>query len=73
MDSLRISIASILATFNIAKAKDEQGRDIEPDIKWIPGFTMYVWSNCLTTLLKDAIVGTLLPSHAPSHLAPRRP
>ncbi|KAL4264901.1 cytochrome P450 family protein [Pleurotus pulmonarius] len=39
MDSLWISIASILATFNIEKAKDEQGRDIEPDIRWIPGFS----------------------------------
>ncbi|KAF9490983.1 cytochrome P450 [Pleurotus eryngii] len=39
MDSLWISIASILATFDIEKAKDEQGQDIEPDIQWIPGFS----------------------------------
>ncbi len=42
MDSLWISVASILATFNIEKAKDEQGRDIEPGIQWIPGFSRCV-------------------------------
>ncbi|KAL4264719.1 cytochrome P450 family protein [Pleurotus pulmonarius] len=39
MDSLWISIASILAVFNISKAKDEQGRVIEPDLQWAPGFS----------------------------------
>lgn len=42
MDSLWISIASILAGFDIAKAKDEQGQVVEPDIKWAPGFSRYV-------------------------------
>ncbi|KAL4266770.1 cytochrome P450 family protein [Pleurotus pulmonarius] len=42
MDSLWISMASILATFNIAKAKGEHGRDIEPDIRWIPGFSRHL-------------------------------
>ena len=39
MDSLHISIASILTVFNIRKAKDEHGQIIEPEIDYIPGYT----------------------------------
>ncbi|KAL4252343.1 cytochrome P450 family protein [Pleurotus pulmonarius] len=42
MDSLWLNIASILTVFDITKAKDEEGRDIEPDIEWTPNFTRHL-------------------------------
>ncbi|KAL4259437.1 cytochrome P450 family protein [Pleurotus pulmonarius] len=42
MESLWLNIASILTVFDITKAKDEEGRDIEPDIKWTPNFTRHL-------------------------------
>ncbi|KAJ8690937.1 hypothetical protein PTI98_010555 [Pleurotus ostreatus] len=42
MDSLAISVASILSCFDIAKAKDARGRDIEQDIQWEGGFTRHI-------------------------------
>lgn len=35
--SLFITIAMLVASFNIAKAQDENGRDIEPDYLYKPG------------------------------------
>ncbi|KAF4580754.1 hypothetical protein EYR38_003040 [Pleurotus pulmonarius] len=42
MDSLAISVASILYCFDISKAKDAQRQDIEPDIQWEGGFTRHI-------------------------------
>lgn len=42
MDSLLMSMASTLLCFDISKAKDTVGRDIEPDIRYIPGFTRHI-------------------------------
>ncbi|KAL4261036.1 cytochrome P450 family protein [Pleurotus pulmonarius] len=42
MDSLFISIASILSCFDITKVKDKEGRDIEPDIQWTSGFSRHI-------------------------------
>ncbi|KAF9495887.1 cytochrome P450 [Pleurotus eryngii] len=42
MDSISISIASILSCFDIAKARDARGRDIEQDIQWEGGFTRHI-------------------------------
>ncbi|KAL4267508.1 cytochrome P450 family protein [Pleurotus pulmonarius] len=42
MDSLHISIASILTVFNIRKARDEHGQVIEPEIEYIPGYTRHI-------------------------------
>ncbi|KAG9226766.1 hypothetical protein CCMSSC00406_0009664 [Pleurotus cornucopiae] len=42
MDSLWLNIASILTVFDITKAKDKEGRDIEPDIQWTPNFTRHI-------------------------------
>ncbi|KAF9488920.1 cytochrome P450 [Pleurotus eryngii] len=42
MDSIFMSIASTLSCFNIGKSKDSEGRDIEPDIQYDPGFTMHL-------------------------------
>ncbi|KAF7429015.1 hypothetical protein PC9H_008253 [Pleurotus ostreatus] len=42
MDSLFMSIASILTCFNISQAKDSEGRDVEPDIRYDPGFTLHI-------------------------------
>ncbi|UKZ80836.1 hypothetical protein TrVFT333_008601 [Trichoderma virens FT-333] len=36
-DNLFITIARVLATFNISKAVDEQGRQMEPDVEFTPG------------------------------------
>lgn len=35
--SLFISVVMLVASFNIAKARDENGRDIEPDYVFKPG------------------------------------
>ena len=37
-----IAIAMILATFNISKAKDENGGEIEPDCIYLPGIVRSV-------------------------------
>ena len=37
-----IAIAMILATFNISKAKDENGSEIEPDCTYLPGIVRFV-------------------------------
>ncbi|KDQ34242.1 hypothetical protein PLEOSDRAFT_1100168 [Pleurotus ostreatus PC15] len=42
MDSLQMSIASILTVFNIEKARDNHGQVIEPDIKYISGSTRHI-------------------------------
>ncbi|KDQ25158.1 hypothetical protein PLEOSDRAFT_1057573 [Pleurotus ostreatus PC15] len=42
LDSLAISVASILSCFDITKAKDARGRDIEQDIQWEGGFTRHI-------------------------------
>ncbi|KAL4262020.1 cytochrome P450 family protein [Pleurotus pulmonarius] len=42
MDSLLMSIASTLCCFDTTKAKDSQGRDVEPDVRWDPGFTRHI-------------------------------
>ncbi|KAJ8701209.1 monooxygenase activity protein [Pleurotus ostreatus] len=42
MDSLLMSIASTLFCFDITKAKHAEGRNIEPDIRWDPGFTRHI-------------------------------
>lgn len=36
--SLFITIAMLVASFNIAKAQDEHGRTIEPEYAYKPGF-----------------------------------
>ncbi|KAM6476095.1 cytochrome P450 [Trichoderma sp. SZMC 28011] len=36
-DSLFITIARLLATFNISKAVDEQGMPVEPKVEYLPG------------------------------------
>ena len=39
----------ILATFNISKAKDKNGSEIEPDCTYLPGivrFVIYVFYDC---------------------------
>ncbi len=43
VDSLQMSIASILAVFNIDKARDDRGQVMEPEIEYISGFTRYVY------------------------------
>ena len=40
MRSLWVTIANVLATFNIVKAVDEDGRDIEPSGEYEHGFVM---------------------------------
>ncbi|KAL4264187.1 cytochrome P450 family protein [Pleurotus pulmonarius] len=42
MDSLQMSIASILAVFNIDKARDDRGQVMEPEIEYISGFTRHL-------------------------------
>ncbi|KAL4262069.1 cytochrome P450 family protein [Pleurotus pulmonarius] len=42
MDSLSISMASTLFCFNITKAKDVEGRDIESEIQWTSGFSRQI-------------------------------
>ncbi|KAF9490938.1 cytochrome P450 [Pleurotus eryngii] len=42
MDSLLMSIASMPFCFDVTKAKDSEGRDIEPDIRCDPGFTKHI-------------------------------
>ncbi|KAJ8700702.1 hypothetical protein PTI98_003705 [Pleurotus ostreatus] len=42
IDSLWLNIASILTVFDITKAKDEEEREIEPDIQWTPNFTRHI-------------------------------
>ena len=37
-DALWIAIASILATFNISKARDEEGNETEPTDEYTSGF-----------------------------------
>lgn len=73
MDSIFMSIASTLSCFNIGKSKDSEGRDVEPDIQYDPGFTMYVPGQ---RELRDAygppLTGTSSLSNAPSRLAPLR-
>lgn len=43
-----MSLATTLQTFNISKAKDAAGNDIEPPVKWSTGLVAYVLS--LSTL-----------------------
>lgn len=40
-DSLWLSMASLLAVFNIRKAKDSAGNDITPEAEYHYGFTWY--------------------------------
>lgn len=42
MDTILMYIASTLFCFDISKAKDLEGRDIEPNIQYDPGFTMHI-------------------------------
>ncbi|KAG9225725.1 hypothetical protein CCMSSC00406_0009322 [Pleurotus cornucopiae] len=42
MDSLQMSIASVLTVFNIEKARDNHGQIIEPEIEYISGFTRHI-------------------------------
>ncbi|KAF4575356.1 hypothetical protein EYR36_006715 [Pleurotus pulmonarius] len=42
MDSLWISLTSMLAVFNIKKAKNADGQEIDPDIQYIPGYTRHI-------------------------------
>lgn len=46
MDSLWLAVASILAVFDIAKATDDEGQVIEPDIQWTSAATRYVLLLC---------------------------
>ena len=41
---LYLSAASILATFELSKARDEKGNVIEPTLDVCPGITSYVLS-----------------------------
>ncbi|KAG9218442.1 hypothetical protein CCMSSC00406_0007957 [Pleurotus cornucopiae] len=56
MDSLLMSIASTLFCFDITKAKDSEGRDVEPDIRWDPGFTRHIvpFKCCITPRSAEA-------------------
>ena len=45
-NTLFIAIAMMLATFDISKAKDESGREIEPDCFYTPGVVRFV-EHCL--------------------------
>ncbi|KAJ7483509.1 cytochrome P450 [Mycena latifolia] len=47
--SLWITIASILATLDIKKAKDENGKEIEPSYEYFPGLVSYVAVVFLTS------------------------
>ena len=51
--SLFISTLMILATFNISKARDENGRVIEPDRVYQPGTIRSVFVLPLTLLVLD--------------------
>ncbi|TFY63436.1 hypothetical protein EVJ58_g3254 [Rhodofomes roseus] len=39
--SLFLNVSSLLAVFNIAKAVDEKGREIEPDVRWTSRLTSH--------------------------------
>lgn len=48
MDSLLISVVSVLSCFDIAKAKNKEGQEIEPKIRWTSGFSRCVLQiSCL--------------------------
>jgi len=51
LNSAWIAIASLLATFNLTKAIDEQGKEIEPVIDYSEGI---VWCVALSHELKHA-------------------
>ncbi|KAF8874360.1 cytochrome P450 [Infundibulicybe gibba] len=63
--SLFLNIASILACFNISKAVDEDGKEVEPSVGWTTGDTTHLLpfkcrissrSNDTATLIKSAII-----------------
>jgi hypothetical protein len=50
LSSIWITVASIVATFNIAKAVDEQGKVIEPSYEYLSGLIRSVLT-ILTSLV----------------------
>ena len=62
--SVWLSIASILATFNLRKAKDRFGHDIEPRVEYTSGLIRYGASVQLSTLMPDVHTVALSRSNA---------
>ncbi|KAG9218444.1 hypothetical protein CCMSSC00406_0007955 [Pleurotus cornucopiae] len=42
IDSLLISVASVLSCFDIAKAKNKEGQEIEPKSRWTSVFSRHI-------------------------------
>lgn len=49
-ESMWFNIASVLAAFNLSKAKDEHGAEITPSGEYIMGFLWYVSNNVGTII-----------------------
>lgn len=66
-----MSIASVLATFSIEKAKDEDGREIEIDLAWTDGVVTFVELKCIIQSANLYSKVLLNHSAAPSFLEVR--